>query len=398
MGPKGNKASDLERRVSTRASVRISVDHGDGDDDYDFAAAGMVADGFRPSQSSGPGEPSTTVPSTVPSTPSLTSASSATLFNEESPASHQRSNSNRPSSIPKPPNPHFVMAVRPEPDALSRQTTHSADSAGYFHAESPYQGPSGPAHPYQMYPQAVRPARTLSTTTASTMPISESSYRGPRGPSHPYALYPQNDAVEAEAGQPATIPLGFRGLPDQYQRRVGPDGEEVADMIGPDGHTEQLPPYSRYPDEAYVRKATAVDGAPPPVVHGAIPVVPPIVTAPPATISAIPGAGGLGLATRNPEYESTDDLGSPRSRHSSRSFTSDDSGRGIRLDDEPSSEKRQPPKQWQTWMRRKLWGIVPYWAICLTGLVFLLMAAILGAVVGTLLPKQKRPQRKEGAW
>ncbi len=386
--------------MSTRASVRISVDHGDGDDDYDFAAAGMVADGFRPSQhNGGGGEASTTVPSsTVPSTPSLTSASSATLFAEESPASHQRPNANRPSSTPKPPNPQFAMAVRPDSDALSRQTTNSAESAGYFHAESPYQGPSGPAHPYQMYPQTVRPARTLSTTTASTMPISESSYRGPRGPSHPYALYPQNDTAEAEAGQPATIPLGFRGLPDQYQRRVGPDGEEVADMIGPDGHTEQLPPYSRYPDEAYVRKATAVDGAPPPVVHGAVPVVPPIVTAPPAAISAIPGAGGLGLATRNPEYESTDDLGSPRSRHSSRSFTSDDSGRGIRLDDEPTSEKKQPPKRWQTWMRRKLWGIVPYWAICLTGLVFLLMAAILGAVVGTLLPKQKRPQRKEGAW
>jgi hypothetical protein len=198
--------------------------------------------------------------------------------------------------------------------------------------------------------------------------------------------------------QTAAIPLGFRGLPDQYQRRVGPDGEEIADMIGPDGHTEQLPPYTRYPDEAYVRKATAADG-PPDIVHGAAAVVPPILTVPTSTVHDIPGAGGLGLATRNPEFESTDDLSSPRSRHSARSFTSDDSHRRIRPGDEDMAEKREQPKKWQAWMRRKLCGTIPYWAICLAGLVLLVMAVVLGAVIGSMAAnKQKRPPRKDGAW
>lgn len=387
MEPSGDKAGDLGRRVSTRASVRVSVDN--GDDEYELALAGMVADGFRPSHAGGPGEPST---------PSLTSASSATLYAEDSPSPSQSTpRTGRPSSTSKPPNPQYVLSVRPEPNQLARQTTNSTDSTLFLPAEGPYQGPSGPAHPYQMYPQNVRPARTMSTTTASTVPVSESSYRGPRGPTHPYGLYPQSGSIEPDEVQTTAIPLGFRGLPDQYQRRVGPEGEEIADMIGPDGHTEQLPPYTRYPDEAYARKAAAMDSSPAEGRGGAT-VVPPVDTTPASAIPAISGAGGLGLATRNPEFESTDDLGSPRSRHSTRSFTSDDSGRQIRLTDGEVSEKRQPQKKWQVWMRRKVWGIFPYWAICLTGLVLLVMVIILGAVVGTVMSKQKRPPRKEGAW
>ncbi|KAK4154337.1 hypothetical protein C8A00DRAFT_14505 [Chaetomidium leptoderma] len=381
-----DKAADLERRVSTRTSVRVSVDG--GDEELELALAGMVTDGFRPAHLGG---------TTRPSTPSLTSASSATLFTEESPASSSRTG--RPSSTAKPQIPQYILAVRQESNALTRQTTTtSTESTAYTPAESPYQGPSGPSHPYQMYQQNVRPARTLSMATSSTMPVSESSYRGPRGPSHPYGLYAQSGGIEPDAVQPAAIPLGFRGLPDQYQRRVGPDGEEIGDMIGPGGHTEQLPPYTRYPDEAYVPKATAVDGTPDAAARERATVVAPILTTPSATLPTISGAGGLGLATRNPEFESTDDLDSPRSRHSTRSFTSDDSQRRIRMDDEGVSEKRAPPKKWQAWMRRKLWGIIPYWAICLTGLVLIVMAAILGAVIGTFLAKQKRPPRKEGSW
>jgi hypothetical protein len=378
MDPKG-KAGDLERRVSTRTSAGLESDD-NRDDEHDFALAGMVTDGFRPRHSNGTAEPST---------PTLTSASSATLLPDESPGSV--------SSTSKPDPPRFALSVNHEPSVLTRQTTGSTESTGYIPADSPYQGPTGPTHPYQLYSQNVRPARTLSMATSSTLPMSESSYRGPRGPSHPYTNFP-SEGIESDAMQTTAIPLGFRGLPDQYQRRVGPDGEEIADMIGPDGHTEQLPPYTRYPDEAYVRKATAADG-PPGVVHGAAAVVPPIVTVPTSTVHSIPGAGGLGLATRNPEFESTDDLSSPRSRHSARSFTSDDSYGRIRPGDEGMAEKREQPKKWQAWMRRKLCGTIPYWAICLAGLVLLVMAVVLGAVIGSMAAnKQKRPPRKDGAW
>jgi uncharacterized protein YneF (UPF0154 family) len=50
-------------------------------------------------------------------------------------------------------------------------------------------------------------------------------------------------------------------------------------------------------------------------------------------------------------------------------------------------------------MRRKMCGIVPYWAICLTAIILVVMMVVLGAVVGTFAAnKQKRPPRKDGAW
>lgn len=384
MESKDNKGGEVERRRSIRASVRESVD--DGDREHDLALEGMVTDGFRPTDARG---------ATAPATPSLTSASSTTLFSGE--GSTSPSTSDHSSTTSKPQLPQYTLVVRPEADALTRQTTNSTGSTVFVPQDSPYQGPSGASHPYQMYPQNVRAARTLSMATSSTMPMSESSYRGPRGPTHPYGLYPQSNAIEPDAAQTAAIPLGFRDLPDQYQRRVGPEGEEAADMIGPGGHTEQLPPYTRYQDDAYAHKAAAAND-PSGVVQGAA-VIPPILTTPASTIPPIYGAGGIGLATTNPEFESTDDLDSPRSRHSTRSFTSDDSQRRIRLGDEDVSEKKGPPKKWQVWMRRKLCGIIPYWAVCLTAIILVVLLVVLGAVVGTVVGnKQKPPPRKGGVW
>ncbi|KAK4229395.1 hypothetical protein QBC38DRAFT_359836 [Podospora fimiseda] len=400
------KTGAPERRVSTRNSVRLSVH--DADDDGDMMAMSMVTDGFRPAQFGQGAMP-------PQSTPSLASTST-TILGEESPDSARKA---RPSSVSKAHRPHDSLTLRreggmgqiPEPEGLTRQLSGSTDSTAYLPSERSYQGPSGPSHPYQMYPQNVRMARTMSTTTASTIPVSESSYAGPRGPSHPYGLYHQSDGTETGTTQDPAIPLGFHGLPDQYQRRLGPDGEDAADLIGPDGHTEQLPPYTRYPDETYVRKIAAVEGdsnhapqqetttASPPAQSTVIaPTVPPVVTQSPSLTPALPGgAGGLGLATRNPEFDSTDDLGSPQSRHSSRSFTSDStqSQNAYKPFVDGAAEKQKPLKPWQIWMRRKLCGIIPYWVLCTIGLLLLLMGFILGAVIGTFVLKQKNSRK---AW
>jgi len=48
---------------------------------------------------------------------------------------------------------------------------------------------------------------------------------------------------------PQAIPVGFPGRTNDYHRQIGPDGEEQ-DIVGPDGHMTQLPPYSRFPEEA----------------------------------------------------------------------------------------------------------------------------------------------------
>ena len=239
--------------------------------------------------------------------------------------------------------------------------------ASVVRSESSSQNQLGPSHPYAMYPQQSQLARTESVATSSTVPIpSERSYTGPHGPAHPYMMYPQNtvpvaDDTSDELSIPP-MPVGFPGRNADYRRRLGPDGEEVADIIGPDGHTEQLPPYTLYSDEAVARKTMS-------------------------TIRpSIPGAGGMGLATRNPEFASRDDLDSPRSRQSTRS--------PISISDSPetslaSAGRSEKPKlrKWQVVARRRVCGIVPLWAIILAALVLVMFAIILGTVLALLKPK-----------
>ena len=63
-------------------------------------------------------------------------------------------------------------------------------------------------------------------------------------------MYAQNTVPEDDtvivAGLPPPDVAGYPGAHRNYQRRLGPDGEDVDDLVGPDGYTEQLPPYSRY--------------------------------------------------------------------------------------------------------------------------------------------------------
>lgn len=125
-------------------------------------------------------------------------------------------------------------------------------------ALSPYTGATGPSHPYAMYPQ-VGVSRSPSVATTSTIrpvdgPLTESN-----GPQHPYAMYSQNVVVEEGLEDPV-IPLGFPGhLQEAYQRPPNRAADDVGDLIGPDGYTEQLPPYSRYPEGTSPKlEATAV--------------------------------------------------------------------------------------------------------------------------------------------
>lgn len=115
--------------------------------------------------------------------------------------------------------------------------------------QSPFQGATGPSHPYGMYPQDIGLNR--SSTVSTTRPP-ERPYGPSAGPGHPYGMYPQNTALEPEAAavnmSPPVPPVGFSGHNQQYIRSLGPDGEDADDIVGPDGHTEQLPPYTRYPD------------------------------------------------------------------------------------------------------------------------------------------------------
>ena len=63
-------------------------------------------------------------------------------------------------------------------------------------------------------------------------------------------MYTQNTVPEEDDGRlpPLSIPLGFPGLGQVYQQGSRSAGNDIADIVGADGHIEELPPYTRYPD------------------------------------------------------------------------------------------------------------------------------------------------------
>lgn len=143
---------------------------------------------------------------------------------------------------------------------LARRSTSSASSHMYAGTQSPRFGTGGPSHPYAMYPQATM-ARSPSIATTSTIQPNRTSTIQ-QAPQHPYGMYPQgvneDDHVEDEIDTP-TAAVGFPGLGQSYQRVRGPDGEEQ-DIVGMDGHAEQLPPYTRYPEDGPKMPILAVPG------------------------------------------------------------------------------------------------------------------------------------------
>ncbi|KAG4411098.1 hypothetical protein IFR04_015770 [Cadophora malorum] len=375
-GPERRSSMGVDRRVSTRSSIppqqttQMQFDDDESDDDYDLQAMG-ISDGFRPQGA-------------MTGHNRLSSHASQHLMNG------RRTPPPRPSSTTKP-QAMDTFALRHDGGmganlrrsstavtnfnaaAPTRSSSVSTDMP-YIRPESPYRGPSGPSHPYQMYPQESRLARTASIATTSTVPVPDRPYNGPGGPTHPYGMYPQNTVPESEAADEpsplAPVPVGFPGLNNNYQRRLGPEGEEIADIIGPDGHTEQLPPYTQYPDEAFARKTR-------PTV--AIPVA---------------GAGGMGLATRNPEFASREDLNSP-SRQSTRTMNSAVSEHQVNMAAIQMSEKPEL-KKWQRTARKKICGIVPLWVMVLVALVFIMFGIILGTVLAVLKPKHPNNKHPPG--
>ncbi|CCC13119.1 hypothetical protein SMACR_06337 [Sordaria macrospora] len=108
----------------------------------------------------------------------------------------------------------------------------------------------------------------------------------------------------------------------------------------------------------------------------------------------ITGAGGLGLATRNPEFDSLDDLRAPRPRTSTRSFNTTNSNDQINKEKAVISEKETPFKRWM----RKQWcfGVVPNWALVLSLCLLVIVGIVAGTVVGVLLSRHGKPLPKGG--
>ena len=146
---------------------------------------------------------------------------------------------------------------------MSKGSTSDTSAFAMPRTQSPYQGATGPSHPYGMYPQDIGISRTPSSATIPTARAPERIRSGVGGPTQPYGMYPQNTVPEDDTTLGAEIfqPMpGFPGRQRNYQRRFGPDSDEVADIVGPDGYTEQLPAYTRYANDIPPKATNSTSG------------------------------------------------------------------------------------------------------------------------------------------
>ena len=257
---------------------------------------------------------------------------------------------------------------------MAHRSVSSASSNVYASAHSPGFASSGPSHPYGMYPQGTV-ARTPSTATQSTVrPQRNSSVRG--GPAHPYAMYPQGvgedlDDEDDDATPQQIVPVGFPGLGQSYQRRVGPEGEDQ-DLIGDFGHTEQLPPYTRYPEEGPEKMPLLGVPDPPTALHSRAPVQ-----------GSDPGNPLMHTHILPAQRNSMSDDSTLRRQRSTASRST------ILAPLEPTSssdtliaEKRWNEKSWQERRRTPIFcGIRFIWLAAILALL-LFIGALVGGVVG----------------
>lgn len=258
---------------------------------------------------------------------------------------------------------------------LNRQSVSSISSHAFARTQSPSQGASGPSHPYAMYPQDTTLARTASVSTTATARAPSQPLLAQQGPAHPYSMYPQNVADDADIAEDddstthaqTHIPVGFPGRAPAFHRRQGPEGEEQ-DIIGVDGHSEQLPPYSEYPE----------DGTPKPV---AVPVHQ--ITPQSSTQLNLPLIQQQTLQ----RPQSMSDAGARAPGGVFEEMESNDSLN--------SSTKSWREKTWKEKRKTKFCGI-PFWWLLLSVCVLAFIAIVLGGAIGGLLSNARRhhPQKK----
>lgn len=244
---------------------------------------------------------------------------------------------------------------RQSTDSPRRSSSRASSYAPYDRSGTP--GLSGPSHPYGMYPQTGVP-RSASITTTSTARHPPSTTQSITSPSHPYGLYSQNglpvgDDDDGTVDAVPAIQLGFPGRNADFHRQLGPDGEEQ-DIIGPDGHTEQLPPYSKYPDaneKVYAARA-------------ATPLSP------------------------TPSHESQNtlvQLQSQNSQPNEEGAPSEAANSGTTI---AASEKSWQEKNWKERRKTRILGI-PFWLILVALGCLVFVSVVIGGAIGGFLAKER---------
>jgi hypothetical protein len=248
-------------------------------------------------------------------------------------------------------------------------------------------------------------------------------------PAHPYAMYSQSGLDDEPSPEPmppvlppiqTAMPVGFPGLNAGYHRVLGPDGEEQ-DIIGPDGHTEQLPPYSRYPDEGPTKASMAAQASasrivPAPLNTGmdvedpfASPTSPRSPRSPLSAVSSMdlsPGHAAAAAAAasavaapllpsitparlppQRPETQ-TGNLAPATSANSVPAAPSESASASLLETEGGYTEKADPAPEKFNWRKKKLWGKVPVGVAVIILLSVLVLTVALGAAIGTVVKKK----------
>lgn len=370
------------------------------DDEYAVEDS-HVADGFAPSRMQG------TTGRTSGDEPRITSVA-AHMMDDPAPIPQSRLNRNsmRKSRVVDNPfssteDDDAVSPLERTPSQLSQSTTYApvvsnrplsmlSTTSEFARTSSPLHVDSVPSHPYAMYTQGTNVGRTPSvSTTTSTLRPAVRSPLAQRGPTHPYSMYPQN--VEEDLDDDATedaqthIPVGFpaRSLP--LHRRVVAASAEDAIIAGADGHAEQLPAYSEYPE----------DGAP---RHVVLPVqansraqqVVAAHNAPPAQ-TPIQAPALVPLLQPVEEPQSMSDATTVGAAPSMRSIEPMESN-----DTDTSGKKSWSEKSWKEKRKTKFCG-VPFWWIMLALGVVTFIAIVLGGAIGGLMSSNRKAAERAAA-
>lgn len=286
-------------------------------------------------------------------------------------------------------NRNSVASTNTAPSITQRSQSTSSRFSMPPRALSPYTGATGPSHPYAMYPQ-VGVSRSPSVTTTSTVRPMDRPLGDANAPQHPYAMYPQNVVPEEVIDAPV-IPLGFPGLPQTYQRPPNRADDDVGDLIGPDGHTEQLPPYSRYPENAVpkveeqpIQTVADAPAAPPPEATRNEPAAPPVAEVSGAGMVA--GNQGVGMVA------GSQGVGMVAGGQA-----------GVPTPVQPPEPPEDPPatgimafeEKLKTKGKKKACCGLPVWTLVLVGVVMLVGGCIGGVIGGVLGAKKAASEEKD---
>lgn len=348
------------------------------DDSHEVEDFDFVADGFRPSDHGREGDDEVEEPPvrTVSAHYADSQVPSIAASAGPSRRSSIRKSRGQDNPFASPEDAERAASMSFEPDSIHHRSISSASSHHFAATASPRFG-SGPSHPYGMYAQGTIPRSPSIATQSTIRPPPQPSSSARDGPQHPYTLYPQgvNDDLDDEEEDLAqsSVPIGFNGLGQSYQRRRGPDGEEQ-DIIGEDGHAEQLPPYTRYPDDGPEKVPLLVPEAPT-ALHSRAPVAgtDPTMDLMHNTLRPQP--------TPQPRQSMTD-----QSVLNGRQPSISGVERMHSLTGQSSlaSNKSWKEKTWKEKRKTRFCGI-PLWWYLLSVSVIAFIAIVLGSVIGTFI-------------